>query len=296
MDEDVYKWLEAVSHEIENTGDPELIELADRTIELLGAAQQPDGYLNSYYQVVAPDKRWTDLDHGHEMYCAGHLIQAAVAHHRATGSDKLLNIARRFADCIDSTFGPDLRHGTCGHPEIEMALVELYRETAEARYLKLAQFLIDQRGKNRMAGFDIYGPAYHQDRVPVREAQVVEGHAVRQLYLLTGVTDIYMETGEKALFDAVMRLWDDAFTKKMYITGGFGSRYEGESFGEAYELPSDRCYCETCAAVGSAIWNWRMLLATGECRFADELERVLYNGFLSGYALRWPALFLYEPP
>jgi DUF1680 family protein len=284
MDEDVYKWLEAVSHEIENSADPELVELAGRTIELLSAAQQPDGYLDSYYQVVALDKRWTDLDHGHEMYCAGHLIQAAVAHHRATGSDSLLNIARRFADHINSIFGPRRREGTCGHPEIEMALVELYRQTGAQHYLELAQCLVDRRGRNKMAGFDGYGPGYHQDRVPVREAQVVEGHAVRQLYLLAGVTDIYLETGEKALLDAALRLWDDAFTRKMYITGGFGSRYEGESFGEPYELPSDRCYCETCAAVGSAMWNWRMLLATGEARFADELERVLYNGFLSGYA------------
>src|SRR5207248_1039598 len=162
------------------------------TIALLAAAQQPDGYLDSYFQVVAPDRRWTDLDHGHEMYCAGHLIQAAVAHHRPTGAASLLDIARRFADHIDGSFGPDNRHGTCGHPEIEMALVELYRETGEQRYLSLAQFLVDQRGQGKMVGLPPYGPEYQQDRVPVREAEQVEGHAVRQLYLAAGVTDIYL--------------------------------------------------------------------------------------------------------
>lgn len=284
MDEDVYKWLEAVSQEIRRTGDAELVKLAAETIALLAAAQQEDGYLNSYYQVAEPGRRWTDLDHGHEMYCAGHLIQAAVAHHRATGSSALLDIARRMADHIAGTFGPGRREGTDGHPEIEMALVELYRETGEARYLKLAEFLVNQRGKGRMVGLGPYGPEYHQDRVPVREAQQVEGHAVRQVYLGAGVTDIYMETGEQALLDAMLRLAHDATTHKMYITGGYGSRFEGESFGDPYELPSDRCYCETCAAIGAMLWYWRLLLAGGDGRFADHIERTLYNGFLSGLA------------
>ncbi|MCA9910999.1 MAG: glycoside hydrolase family 127 protein, partial [Anaerolineae bacterium] len=166
--------------------------------------------------------------------------------------------------------------------EIEMALVELYRATGEQRYLKLSQFFIDQRGSGKMRGYRSYGPEYHQDRLPVRQAVQVEGHAVRQLYLLSGITDLYLETGEQALLDAAERLWRDAFTHKMFITGGFGTRFEAENFGEPYELPSDSCYCETCAAIASAMWNWRMLLATGEARFADQLEHVLYNGFLSG--------------
>ena len=295
MDEDVYKWLEAVAHEIGINPDPELVEMVDSTIALLARVQQEDGYLDSYFQVVAPGQKWQDLDHGHEMYCAGHLIQAAIAHHRATGSAALLNIAIRFADHIDSVFGPGKRDGTCGHPEIEMTLVELYRETAEERYLKLAQVLVDRRGRNQMVGLGPYGPEYHQDRVPVREAQQVEGHAVRQLYLATGVTDIYLETGEQALFDAMRRLWHDATAYKMFITGGFGSRFEGESFGDPYELPSDRCYCETCAAIASLMWNWRMLIATGEARFAGELERVLYNGFLSGRSLDGTHYFYMNP-
>jgi DUF1680 family protein len=295
MDEDVYKWLEAVAYEIANTEDAGLERLAESTIDLLAAAQQDDGYLNSYYQVVEPGKRWTDLEHGHEMYCAGHLIQAAIAYRRTTGKTRLLEIACRFADHIAGTFGPGRRLGACGHPEIEMALVELYRETGKRCYLDLAAFFIGQRGQGKMHGLGRYGPEYHQDRVPVRQAQEVEGHAVRQLYLTTGVTDLYLETGEPALLAAMMRLWHDMTTHKMYLTGGLGARYEGESFGAAYELPSDRCYCETCASIASMMWNWRMLLATGEARFADLLELTLYNGFLSGVSLGGDRFFYVNP-
>ena len=295
MDSDVYKWLEALAYDLANVRDPEVERMADETIDLLVAAQQADGYLNSYYQVVRPDRRWTDLDHDHELYCAGHLFEAAVAMHRATGDERLLGVARRFADHIDSIFGPGKRDGAPGHPEIELALVELYRETGERRYLDLASFFVDQRGSGRMRGYGRLGPEYHQDRVPVRQATVVEGHAVRQLYLTAGVTDVYLETGEQALFDALMRLWYDMTTGKMHLTGGFGARFAGESFGEAYELPSDRCYCETCAAIASMMWNWRMLLATGEPRYADVLERSLYNGFLSGVSLDGRRHFYVNP-
>ena len=295
MDSDVYKWLEAASYDLANAPDPELDEMADRAIALLAAAQQEDGYLNSYYQVNKPDARWTNLDHDHELYCAGHLFEAAVAHHRATGKASLLDIARRFADHIAFTFGPGKRQGAPGHPEIELALVELYRETGERRYLDLAAFFIDQRGRGTMRGYGYHGPEYHQDRVPVREATVVEGHAVRQLYLTAGVTDLYLETGEQALCDALMRLWHDMTAFKMHLTGGFGARFAGESFGKAYELPSDRCYCETCAAIAGMMWNWRMLLATGDPRYADLLERSLYNGFLSGVSLDGQRYFYVNP-
>jgi hypothetical protein len=295
QDSDVYKWLEAVALELGRGPDPQLAGMADDTIALLTAAQQPDGYLNSHFQVVKPAERWTDLDHAHEMYCGGHLIEAAIAHHRATGQDALLNIARRFADHIDAAFGPGKRAGACGHPEIELALVELYRETDEVRYLNLAKFFIDQRGQNRMRGYGSFGPAYHQDRVPVRRASIVEGHAVRQLYLTSGVADLYLETGEPALLEALQRQWHDMTAHKMYLTGGVGSRGHGEAFGEPYELPSREAYCETCAAIASSMWNWRMLLITGEPRFADVLERTLYNGFLSGLALDGTHFF-YENP
>ncbi|HQE91704.1 MAG TPA: glycoside hydrolase family 127 protein [Anaerolineae bacterium] len=295
MDSDVYKWLEAAAYDLANVRDPEVEHMADEVIGLIVAAQQPDGYLNSYYQVNKPDQRWTNLDHDHELYCAGHLFEAAVAMHRATADRRLLDVACRFADHIATVFGPDKRPGAPGHPEIELALVELYRETGTRRYLDLASFFVDQRGKNKMGGYGQFGPAYHQDRVPVREASMVEGHAVRQLYLTAGVTDVYMETGDPTLIAALERLWYDMTTRKMHVTGGFGAQPHGEAFGPAYDLPTDHCYCETCAAIAAMMWNWRMLLATGEARFADVLERSLYNGFLSGVSLDGSRYFYVNP-
>jgi DUF1680 family protein len=275
--------------------DPALQRQAEGVIDLIAAAQQEDGYLNTYYQVVNPEGRWTDLDFGHELYCAGHLFQAAVAYTRATQTTKLLGVATRFADLIAATFGPNQRQGTCGHPEIEMALVELYRLTGKTAYLDLAKFFIDQRGKGVMRGMIWMKAEYHQDRVPVRQAEVVEGHAVRAMYLNAGVTDLYLETGEPALLSALNRQWCDMTGGKLFVTGGVGSRYEGEAFGDDYELPSDRCYCETCAAIGSVMWNWRMLLATGDGRYADLLEHTLYNGVLSGLALDGKHFFYMNP-
>ncbi len=295
LDSDVYKWLEAVAYELHVNPDPALQKQADGVIDLVAAAQQRDGYLNSYIQVVRPDGRWADLDFGHELYCAGHLFQAAAAYSRATHTTKLLEVATRFADLIAATFGPDRRQGTCGHPEIEMALVELYRVTGKSTYLDLAKFFVDQRGKGVMRGMQWIKAEYHQDRVPVRQAEIVEGHAVRAMYLNAGVTDLYLETGEQALLAAVGRQWRDLVNHKLFLTGGLGSRYEGESFGDSYELPADRCYCETCAAIGSLMWNWRMLLVTGEGRFADLLERTLYNGILSGLALDGGHFFYMNP-
>ncbi|GAB4540233.1 MAG: glycoside hydrolase family 127 protein [Anaerolineae bacterium] len=295
LDEDVYKWLEALAWEMGKATDKELQQMADEVIALVIAAQEPDGYLNSYYQVVEPDRKWTDLDFGHELYCAGHLFQAAVAFKRALDDDRLLQVACRLADHIASVFGPGKKEGTGGHPEVEMALVELYRSTRNETYLNLAQFFIDQRGKRRMRGLGANGPEYHQDHVPVREAEEVAGHAVRQMYLATGIVDLYMETGEQALLETARRLWGDMTSTKMYITGGVGSRYDGEAFGEAYELPTDQCYCETCAAIGSLMWSWRLLLLTGESRYADLIERTLYNGILSSPSLDGRHYFYANP-
>ena len=267
MDSDIYKWLEAVSYELANGPEAELEVMANEAIALLAQAQQENGYLNSYYQVVAPEKKRLELAMGHELYCAGHLIKAAVAHHRATGQTSLLDIACRFADHIDTLFGPGKSDGVPGHPEIELALVELYRETGQQSYLDLAEFFIGQRGQGKMIGRTPFKNDYHQDRVPVREATVIEGHAVRQLYLTAGIADLYLETGEQALLDVSNRLWRDMTAHKMHITAGLGARHYGESFGDAYQLPNDTCYCETCAAIANIMWNWRMLLATGEARF-----------------------------
>ena len=295
LDSDVYKWLEAVAYELHVHPNVELQQQADEVIALIEAAQQSDGYLNTHYQVVEHGQRWIDLDFGHELYCAGHLFQAAVAHHRATRSTKLLAVATRFADLLCNTFGPDKRQGACGHPEVETALVDLYRVTYRSAYLDLAKFFIDQRGKGVMRGMNWMKAEYHQDRVPVRQASEIEGHAVRAMYLNMGVTDLYLETGEEALLAAMKRQWQDMVSGKLLLTGGVGSRYEGESFGAPYELPADRCYCETCAAIGSLMWNWRMLLATGEGRFADLMERQLYNGILSGLAFDGWNFFYMNP-
>lgn len=298
LDSDVTKWLEAASWQMADPdgGDPSTfpqgLDVA-AMIRLLAEAQRDDGYVQSWYQVVKPGRRFMELDWGHELYCAGHLIQAAIAHHRATGGDELLFIARRFADHIDDTFGVDKTiDGVCGHPEIETALVELYRETGERRYLDLAGYFIDRRGHGLLGkDGDRRQPLdYHQDHIPVREAQNVAGHAVRQLYLLAGATDVATETGEVALRSAMERLWESMTATKTFLTGGVGSRHEWEDFGDPYELPPDRTYCETCAAIASIQWSWRLALLTGRARYSDLVERTLFNGFLAGVSLdglRW---------
>jgi hypothetical protein len=289
-DSDLYKWLEAASFELSRQRDAWIRQRVDEAVDLIAAAQCQDGYLNTYYQITNPKGRWTNLRDDHELYCAGHLFQAAVAHFRATDSDALLRVAQRFADCIDGVFGPGRMRGAPGHPEIELALVELFRTTHQDRYLKLAQFFIDERGQGLIGG-----RAYHQDHVPVRDATEPAGHAVRQLYLLAGMADVYLEVGEQRLMDAMDRVWHDMCTRKMSITGGVGARHEGEAFGESYELPNDRVYNETCAQIASVMWNWRLLLATGECRYADLLEWTLYNGVISGVSLDGKRFFYPNP-
>ena len=293
-DSDVYKWLEAIAWELDREPSPELERLARETTELVAAAQMPDGYLNSWSQVVDPEWRWTELGTGHELYCAGHLIQAGVASARGTGDTTLLMVACRFADLIDQVFTDGPETGTDGHPEIEVALVELYRQTGQHRYLELADTLTARRGYGRFADgpFDL---DYYQDREPVREARSIVGHAVRALYLAAGVTDIFAETGDEALLASMRGQWEDMTGTKTYLTGGVGSRHYGEAIGDPYELPPDRAYCETCAAIASIMWNWRMLLVTGESHFADLLERTLYNGFLSGISLDGESFFYSNP-
>ncbi|WP_062204643.1 glycoside hydrolase family 127 protein [Streptomyces sp. NBRC 109706] len=297
QDSDVHKWLEAACWQLADAPDAALADEVERLVALVAAAQEPDGYLQTYYQVGHPELRWRELGWGHELYCAGHLIQAAVAHHRATGRPELLAVATGFAAHIDEVLGPDGRlRGVCGHPGIETALVELFRETGERRWLDLAATLVDRRGHGLLdAGFDrghdrSPGAAYWQDHLPVRRAETVTGHAVRQLYLLAGVVDVATETGDAELTAAAVRLWESMAATKTHLTGGVGSRYEGEAFGEPYELPPDRAYAETCAAIASIQFGWRLALLTGEARYSDLVERTLYNGFLAGVALdgdRW---------
>jgi DUF1680 family protein len=289
-DSDVYKWLEAVAFSLANDFNRGLYDLAQQVIVDIKDAQDEDGYLDTYFTFNRKKDRWTNLRDMHELYCAGHLTQAAVAFHRATGERSLLEVACRFADHVKSVFGSSKLLGVPGHPEIEMALVELYRTTGNKNYLDLAKFFIDNRGR----GF-IGGSVYHIDHKPFRELSEIVGHAVRSLYLNCGVTDLYMETGEQELWNALVRLWHNMNEFKMYITGGVGARYEGEAFGDNYELPNSRAYAETCAAIANVMWNWRMLLATGDAGFADIMELALYNGVLSGISLDGKEYFYVNP-
>jgi DUF1680 family protein len=292
-DTDVYKWLEAASWALAMEPDPGLDTLVDSVIETVGAAQQPDGYLDNFYVVGQIEKKWTELTVTHELYCAGHLFQAAVAHYRATGKTSLLDIACRFADLICDTFGPaesGKMPGTDGHEEVELALVELGRATGNRRYIDQALYFLDARGYGLVGGDE-----YHQDHVPFREATAVVGHAVRQVYLTAGAADIYAETGDDTILAALHRLWDSMTQRRIYVSSGIGSRWEGESFGKDFELPNTRAYTESCAAIGSVMWNWRMLLITGDAKYADLIESTLYNAMLPGISLSGD-LYFYQNP
>jgi len=287
-DSDVYKWLEAAAWTLATADDPGLAQMADTVIGAIIGAQGADGYLNSYFTFDRAAERWTNLQDKHELYCAGHLIQAAVAHHRTTGENRLLHVARRLADHICQVFGA--REGTPGHPEIEMALVELARTTGEARYLRQASSFLDQRGRGLIGG-----RAYHQDHQPFREMERMAGHAVRALYLSAGAADLYAETGEPALRETLERLWRRMTTRQMYVSGGVGSRAQSEAFGEDYELPNARAYSETCAAIANVMWNWRMLALEGDARYADPLETALFNAVLVGVSLDGRSYFYRNP-
>jgi len=294
LDSDAYKWLEAVGWELGRGADPGLAGAADEVIGIVAAAQRDDGYINSYVQVLDGGTPHRNLAWGHEFYCVGHLIQAGIAWHRALGDDRLLSIATRAADRIDEEFGPGRRDGVDGHPGIEMALVELTRVTGERRYLDLASRLLELRGRG-LLGAERFGAAYWQDHEPVRRAETVAGHAVRQLYLDCGAVDVAVELGDDALLTAVRRRWDDLMRTRTYLTGGMGSRHRDEAFGDPFELPPDRAYAETCAAIASVMLAWRLLLATGEVSYADAMERAMFNGVLSGLSLTGTAFHYVNP-
>jgi uncharacterized protein len=285
LDSDVYKWLEAVGWDPSAAPDS-----ADEAIGVVAAAQKPDGYVNSFFG----GPRYEDLQWGHEFYCLGHLIQAAVAWHRGAGDNRLLDIAVRAADRLDKDFGPGGRDGIDGHPEIETALVDLTRVTGDRRYLELARRMIELRGRGLLGG-GRFGSEYWQDHLPVREAPTVAGHVVRQLYLDCGAVDVAVETGDEALLNAVRRRWADLMATRTYLTGGMGSRHRDEAYGDPYELPPDRAYNETCAAIASVMLAQRLLLATGDTSYADAVERAVFNGVLSGSSLTGTEFFYTNP-
>ncbi|TNU76434.1 glycoside hydrolase family 127 protein [Miniimonas arenae] len=278
-DSDLYKVIEAVAWEIARTGTTEFDAWLDDVIGLVARVQEPSGYVHSWIQGVHPELKFVQLELTHEMYVLGHMIQAAVALDRANGRDDLLVLARRFADLLDRRFGPGREQGICGHPEIETALVELYRHTGEERYLALAAHMVELRGQGLLKVGGL-GARYFQDHAPVREARDAVGHAVRQLYLNAGVTDVYLEQGDATLLAAMDAQWSSAHERKMYLSGAFGSRHRDEAFGDDYELPSERAYAETCATIADIHWTWRMLLAggaAGAATYAETIEREIHN-------------------
>jgi len=293
-DTDVYKTLEAIAWSLANHPDPTLDGYIDTVAQLLSDVQAEDGYLNSCVQGAPGAVRYSRLAESHELYCAGHLFQAAVADFRVTGKRRLLDIAIRFADHLVAEFGSGRREDYDGHPEVETALVEMYRVCADQAYLDLAMQFIDTRGR-RIFVDDARGDAYFQDELPIRDATTMVGHAVRALYLEAGVVDVAVETGDAELLRTSLTRWNDLVASKLYITGGVGSRHKSEGFGDPYELPPDRAYCETCAAIASIHWNWRLLLATGESRFADLLERTVYNGFAASTGSDGTSFFYSNP-
>ncbi|WP_299093355.1 beta-L-arabinofuranosidase domain-containing protein [uncultured Metabacillus sp.] len=312
-DSDVAKWLEAASYSLATHPDPELDLLVDEVIALISSAQQPDGYLNVYFTVVKPGERWTDLRDAHELYCAGHLMEAGAAHFEATKKRTLLDVVCRYADHIESIFGYEevKKRGYCGHQEIELALVKLYRVTGEKRYLKLSQFFIDERGqephyftleKEESKGFfDNFMnhldniKEYNQSHKPVREQNKVVGHSVRAMYMYSAMADLAGEIGDESLLKACERLWEHLHMKNMFITGGIGSTGKNEGFTYDYDLPNETSYAETCAAIGLVYWNHRMLQLECDGKYADAMERALYNGVISGVSLDGKKFFYANP-
>jgi len=315
QDTDVAKWLEAVGYSLKTHPDPALEALADSAIDLIAKAQQPDGYLNTWFQLKEPGKRWTNLLECHELYTAGHMMEAAVAYYEGTGKRKLLDVMCRFADHADTVFGPEpgkLR-GYDGHEEVEIGLVKLYRATGNEKYLNLAKFMIDERGTEphffledwerhgRIGHWDgkLQHPplnlAYHQAHKPVREQDVAVGHAVRAVYLYAGMADIARLTGDEGLKTACERLFANIAEKQLYVTGGIGQTVHGEAFSFDYDLPNDTVYQETCASIGLIFFAHRMLQFGADRRYADVMEQALYNSVISGMAKDGRHFFYVNP-
>lgn len=295
-DSDVYKALEGIAYSLINRPDPALEKKADEWIDKFAAAQQPDGYINTFYTLTDLNKRWTNMDK-HEMYCGGHLIEAAVAYYQATGKRKLLDVSIRMVDHILSIFGPGKRHWVVGHEEIELALVKLYQTTKETRYLDLAHWLLEERGHGHgtMGGEGKWNPVYYQDEIPVKEMKSINGHAVRCMYLYCGMADVAALKEDAGYIEAMHSLWEDVVLRNMYITGGIGSSKHNEGFTEDYDLPNLEAYCETCASVGMVYWNERMNQFTGDSKYIDVLERAMYNGALAGISLTGDRFFYVNP-
>ncbi|MBR6004503.1 MAG: glycoside hydrolase family 127 protein, partial [Lachnospiraceae bacterium] len=312
QDSDVYKWLEAVAYSLENFKDDNLKSIADEVVDLIGEAQQKDGYLSTYYTIKEPDNKYKKLRGSHELYCAGHYMEAAVAYYNATKSEKALDIAKKLADHIDATFGPEEGkiHGMDGHEEVEIGLMKLYHLTGEERYLKLAKYFLEIRGEDpfffekqdeeyfgkvEKGGLASCPKSYFQMHAPVMQQDTAEGHAVRLVYMCTALADIAATTKDEAIANVCRKIWRNIVDKRMFITGGIGSTVLGESFTLDYDLPNDTMYCETCASIGLIFFAKQMLRIEEKGEYADVMERALYNTALSGMALDGKHFFYVNP-
>lgn len=297
-DSDVYKALEAIAYSLQNIPDAALEQKADEWIAKIASAQEPDGYINTFYSLTGLEKRWKDMEK-HEDYCAGHLMEAGVAYFQATGKRQLLDVAINMADHIDTQFRQANKPWVSGHEEIELALVKLYKATGEDRYLQLADWFLDQRGRGYGVGgiWDNphWGPKYAQDDVPVKDQKEITGHAVRAMYLYTGAADVAAAKNDPGYMKAMKTVWEDVVYRNMYVTGGIGSSGSNEGFSVDYDLPNENAYSETCASVGMVFWNQRMNLLEGQSQYIDVLERSLYNAALDGLSLTGDRFFYGNP-
>ncbi len=296
-DSDVFKALEAMAYSLKTHPSAEMEKKCDEWIDKISAAQQPDGYLNTWYTLKGLQDRYTDMSM-HEDYNAGHMIEAGVAYFNATGKRKLLDVCIKWADHFDALFGPGKRDWVTGHQELELALVKLYKVTKNEKYLKLADWLLSERGKKLAKGYtwtDWKDTAYAQDILPVKQQTQITGHAVRAMYMYTGAADVAAQTGDMDYMKAMRNVWEDVVYRNMYITGGIGSAGSNEGFSNDYDLPNEQAYCETCASVGMVFWNQRMNSLTGNAEYIDVLERSLYNGALDGLSLSGDRFFYGNP-
>lgn len=296
-DSDTAKWIESVGFILSKKEDKELEKKADELIDIIAKNQEEDGYFNSWFQRFEPDKRFTKRP-DHELYCAGHLIEAAVAYYKGTGKDKLLKVMCRYADYIEKVFTIEksTKFATCGHAEIELALIKLYHCTGEIRYLELSRWFIDMRGNNDKDTQDSWQNSFYpQDHLPLREQKTAEGHSVRAAYMYSGMADIAYEYGDTELIKACESIFDDIKTRKMYITGGIGSSHRGEAFTVPYDLPNETAYAESCAAIALAMFSLRMQKLLPDVKYADTIETIIYNGFLVSTSLDGKSFF-YENP
>ncbi len=293
-DSDIYKWIEAAAYSLQSAPNADLQGRIDRAIDEIVAAQDKNGYLNTHWSLDRTKDRFTQMNRGHELYCLGHMLQGAIAYYRATGNTRLLDAGQRFVNYLVADFGPGKHPLLTGHPELELALAELYRTTGDKHAIELAGYLLSGVETERLK-LKVSDTNYMFSGVPFTSRTKFVGHAVRAMYASSGATDYYLETGDPAYLKTLNTLWDDLVRHKLYITGGVGSRSSGEAFGESWELPNSQAYTESCAAIGNMMWNFRMLAATGEAKYTDMMERALYNGINSGMSLNG-TLYCYRNP